>query len=249
MKRPCVAPRLALRPLVTSHAQTAHSVNGGSLSPLEGEVFQELNLARTRPQEYAAYLEQLRPYFKGKTYQAAGKPALVTEEGLPALEEAIRYLRAAKPLAPFTISKGMCMGAFEHVRDQGPRGQTGHKGTDGSFCEQRVARFGTWEQDIGEDISYGEDTPCERVITLLIDDGVANRGHRARIFNSTYKVAGVSCGGHTQLGSMCVITFAGGFLEKSADSAKAGAAPKAGATKQAGAGALKSLPDAKPTRF
>ncbi|HEX8853921.1 MAG TPA: hypothetical protein VF754_10570 [Pyrinomonadaceae bacterium] len=54
---------------------------------------------------------------------------------------------------------------------------------------------------------------------MLVDDGVKNRGHRMRIFNSDYTVAGISCGEHSKLGSMCVITFAAGFAEKQAGSA------------------------------
>ena len=53
----------------------------------------------------------------------------------------------------------------------------------------------------------------ERVIALLVDDGVANRGHRTKLFSTDYRVVGVACGGH-KMGAMCVITFAGGFSDK-----------------------------------
>ncbi|HVF51937.1 MAG TPA: CAP domain-containing protein [Pyrinomonadaceae bacterium] len=201
--------------LFSAQAQTKTAlVSDNYLSPFEREIFQEMNLARARPAEYAAHLEKLRPHFKGNTYQPPGHAALVTEEGLAALEEAIRFLRAAPPLPPYSVSKGMCLGALEHVKSQGPTGETGHKGRDGSLCEQRVARYGSWETAIGENLSYGKDTARERLITLLIDDGVPNRGHRERIFSREYKVAGVSCGDHSQMGTMCVLTFAGGFSEK-----------------------------------
>lgn len=216
---------LSASALSATHAQTRAAINDNTLSPLEKEIFNELNLARTRPAEYASYLEQLRPRFKGKMYQAPGHPALQTEEGLTALEEAIRFMRAAPALPPFQISKGMCMGAMEHVRDQGPKGGTGHKGSDGSLCDERVARFGSWRDDIGENLSYGTDTARERVLTLIIDDGVANRGHRNRILSRSYKVAGVSCGSHSQLNTMCVITFAADFTEKVAGNSPAKGKP------------------------
>ena len=229
---------LASSILFVAHAQTQRAaINDQYLSPLEREILQEINLARTRPADYAVYLEKLKPYFKGKMYQPPGQAALVTEEGTAALEEAIRALRATNPLPPYSISKGMCMGAFEHVKDQGPKGLMGHKGTDGSLCEERVGRYGAWQEAIGENLSYGKDSARERVMTLLIDDGVANRGHRNRILNRDYKVVGVSCGDHSQLGTMCVITFAGNFAEKMAASApaaiKAPAGAKAGAAKPA----------------
>jgi uncharacterized protein YkwD len=196
-----------------SSAQNSVAPKTVAYGALEQDVLKEINLARTRPAEYAAYLEQLRPYFVGKELREPGKPALVTAEGVAALDEAIRFLRSAKPVPAFTMSAGMCYGARELVKDQGATGATGHKGADGSFCEQRAKRFGTWTDPIGEDIAYGNDTPRDRVIAWLIDDGVANRGHRARLFNTSYKVVGVACGDH-KMGGMCVITFAAGFADK-----------------------------------
>ena len=181
-----------------------------AVAALEQEVLQEINLARTRPAEYAAYLEQLRTRFVGKEYKYPGRPSLLTEEGVRALEEAIGFLRASKPVPALTLSRGMCSGARELVKDQSGTDVTGHKGTDGSFCEQRAQRFGNWAEPIGENLSYGEDTARERVITLLIDDGFANRGHRKRLLDASFRVAGVACGDH-KLGAMCVITLAGGF--------------------------------------
>lgn len=188
--------------------------NANALSPLEQEIVQEINLARTRPQEYISYLQQMRPFFKGNIYQPPGRNALTTQEGASALDEAIGALRQTQPLKPYELSRGMCLGANVLVKDQGPKGFTGHKGTDGSYCEQRIERFGTWQGTVGENISYGKDAARQRILTLLIDDGVANRGHRTRLLSPDYKVVGVSCGDHTQLGIMCVITFAGGYTDK-----------------------------------
>ncbi len=190
--------------------------NADATARLEQEIFQEINLARTHPQDYAAYLEKLRPFFKGNTYQPPGRPGLATQEGLRALDEAIGTLRQVQPLKPYELSKGMCLGANLLVKDQGAKGLTGHKGTDGSYCEQRLEQFGTWQGTVGENLSYGRDDARQRIITLLIDDGVANRGHRTRLLSPDYKVVGVSCGDHAQLGTMCVITFAEGYRDKQA---------------------------------
>jgi uncharacterized protein YkwD len=210
------------------------AANGAvSYEALEQELIAELNLARTRPAQYAAYLEALRPMFAGKEYRRPGRPALVTEEGAPALEEAIKVMRAARPAGPLTAAAGMCSGARELVKEQSVSGATGHRGADGSFCEQRAGRFGAWKEPIGENLSYGDDNARERVLTLLIDDGVANRGHRQRILDPAYKVVGIACGGH-KLGAMCVINFAAGFTDKPSASAqtspaRSSAAPPAGA--------------------
>src|SRR5947208_10013904 len=121
--------------LFTTRAGAQKGPNANQLSPLEQEIYQEINLARTHPQEYVAYLEQLRPFFKGNAFQPPGHPALTTQEGISALDEAIRALRQTQPLKPYDLSKGMCLGANVLVKDQGPKGLTGHKGTDGSYCE------------------------------------------------------------------------------------------------------------------
>lgn len=193
-------------------AQTLVGAKAGATAALEQDIISEINLARTRPAEYADYLERLRPLFSGKEYRRPGKPGLLTEEGTTALDEAIGALRAAKPVPALTLSLGMCSGARLLVKDQSATGATGHRGTDGSFCEQRTQRFGSWTEPIGENLSYGDDDARERVITLLIDDGVASRGHRKRLLDPVFKVAGVACGDH-KLGAMCVITLAGGFTE------------------------------------
>ena len=200
---------ITLVPHNTSARQLGSSKTA-TAAALEQEVLQEINLARTRPAEYAAHLEQLRLLFVGKEYRRPGQPGLLTAEGLRALEEAIGFLRAAKPAPPLTLSRGMCSGARELVKDQAGTDSTGHKATDGSFCEQRAQRFGTWAEPIGENLSYSADTARERVITFLIDDGFASRGHRKRLLDASFKVAGIACGDH-KLGAMCVITLAGGF--------------------------------------
>ena len=212
-----------------SHGTAARQLSASksaAAAALEQEVLREINLVRTRPADYAAYLEQLRPLFVGMEYRQPGRPRLVTAEGIRALEDAISALRAAKPVPALTLSRGMCSGARELVKDQAGTDVTGHKGHDGSFCEQRAQRFGTWAEPIGENLSYGEDTARERVLTLLIDDGFANRNHRKRLLDASYKVAGIACGDH-KLGAMCVITLAGGFSDgvKAAQPAAKSAAP------------------------
>lgn len=206
-----------------AHAQQRANGADAALTSHEAELVREINLARTRPSDYAALLERMRPFYDGATFNQPGKIPLLTQEGLAALDEAVRFLRSTAPLEPLTVSHGMCSGAKVLVGEQSASGATGHRGADGRFCEDRVKPYGTWQGPIGENLSYGDDTARERVIALIVDDGVANRGHRARIFNPAHKVVGVSCGGH-QLGGMCVITFAGGFADsklKSLDGATA----------------------------
>lgn len=206
-----------------SNAQSTKLASGGAafaLPTFENELLQEINLARTRPQEYAAFLEQLRPGFKGNTFRLTGGLEVTTAEGPAALDEAITFLKSARPLPPLGASRGMTQGATLLVSDQGARGLFGHKGTDGSLCEQRLARFGRVSGAVGENLSYGKYTARQRVLTWLIDDGFASRGHRLSIFNGDYKLAGLACGDHAQRTTMCVVTFATGFADKAAGGAQ-----------------------------
>lgn len=204
---------LSLAPM-TGLSQTQAGGDDYVLSELEKAVLDEMNLARTNPPAYAAYLETLRAYYKGKTYRQPGSATVETIEGASALEEAINYLRNAKPLPPLQLSKGMCLGAKDQSFDQATTGDVSHAGSDKSFSWERVARYGEWQTPISENIAYDSGTAREIVINLLIDDGVAARGHRNNIFNGSYIVTGVSCGKHPLFGGMCVCTFAGGFAEK-----------------------------------
>lgn len=203
-------------------------------SAAEKSLLDEINLVRTRPQQYASYLEQLKPHYSGINFQPPGKTVMRTAEGWKAVEEAITALRAAKPAPALNASVGMCCGAVELTKDQKASGRTGHQGSDGGYCEQRVERFGSWTAPIGENLSYGNIPARERVTLLLIDDGVSSRNHRKRLLDTSFKVAGIACDDHSTEGMLCVITLAGGFKEKLASGPPAAAA-KPGAKIPAGA--------------
>ncbi len=184
------------------------------ISDLEHRFVDELNQARTRPRQYAAKLAALRKHFKGHEIHHPGNVIIVTKEGVSAVDEAITFLKSTKPLPALKFSRGMSRGARDHVNEQGPAGETGHDSMNGNKPWDRVSRYGTWQEIIGENISYGSDDAKMVVMGLIIDDGVPDRGHRKNIFNPRFRVTGVACGPHTSFRTMCVITFAGGYEEK-----------------------------------
>lgn len=197
----------------SSRSQTQEVSKGPSLPQAEQDLLAEINQVRAHPGTYATYLENLKPLFKGKEYRAAGRPALTTAEGWAAVDDAIKFLRAIKPLPPLTASTGLSLSAQIHVKDQSRSGSTGHTGSNSSMIEQRVKPFGTWQGAIGENLAYGNESARERILTWLIDDGFASRGHRRRLLSTDYKVAGLACGPHPQFGGMCCLTLAGGFID------------------------------------
>lgn len=196
-----------------TYSQTNKSSGSGTaLTDSERDLLNEINQARANPQLYAMYLEKLRPQFSGKQFTAAGRAPLMTEEGWSAVDEAITFLKALKPLPPLIPSNGLSLAALTHVKEQSNTGNTGHKGSSG-MIEERVKPYGRWEGAIGENICYGNDSARERLLTWLIDDGFPSRGHRRRLLGTEFQVAGISCGSHPQYNAMCVLTLAGGFSE------------------------------------
>lgn len=209
-----------------TYSQTTKA-SSPALSKAEQDLLNEINQARANPQAYAGYLEKLKPFFKGRLYDPSGNGGLETQEGWNAVEDAIKFLRAAKPLAALTMSQGLCLAAQSHVKDQSQSGSTGHKGGDRTMIEDRVKPFGSWQGGIGENLAYGDESARDRLLMWLIDDGFANRGHRNRLMSGSYKAVGVSCGPHPEYKIMCVVTLAGSFSEK----ASAQAATNANATR------------------
>lgn len=198
----------------STHSQTNKSSGSvGALTDSERDLLNEINQARANPQLYATYLEKLKPQFSGKQYTPVGKAPLTTEEGWNAVDEAIKFLKALKPLPPLAASNGLSLAAMTHVKDQGSSGGTGHRSGNSNMIEDRVKPYGRWEGAIGENICYGNDSARERLLTWLIDDGFPSRGHRRRLLGTEYQVAGISCGSHPQYNAMCVLTLAGGFSE------------------------------------
>ena len=179
--------------------------------PSIDQILNELNLARTDPAQYASFLKERRVHYKGKRYDMGGGTALMTNEGVSALDEAIRFLEKAKPVGPLKFSDDLSEVAMELVMANGPTGRTSHESAGGMTFKDRVEKRGWGETSLGEDLCFGPADPREIVVQLIIDDGVRSRGHRKNIFHPGFKVVGIACGPHRDYGTMCAIDFAGGF--------------------------------------
>lgn len=192
-----------------------HGVSGepAKATAFERAVVQEMSDARVRPKAYAKYLRELRPYFEGTLWSRPGRVPLRTEEGVAALDEAIAFLESARPVGPLRFNEGLARAARLHARDIGPKGSIEHTGSDGSRLTDRLNRLGRWQGLIAENISAGEDEARQVVIQLLIDDGVASRGHRKNLFNPDLHQAGAGSAPHRDYRTVTVIDYADGFVE------------------------------------
>lgn len=176
-------------------------------------VVNEMNHARQNPALYATYVEQMRANFDGQAFVLPGGLRIRSKEGVRSLDEAIRFLRSARPIQPLAFSPGMSRGAADHCADQASGGR-GHNGSDWSSPGARMNRYGKWSGRWGENIAYGKTSARDIVLALIIDDGLPARKHRKNIFNAEFNFAGAAYGPHAAYRSICSIDFAGGYAER-----------------------------------
>ncbi|WP_374570815.1 CAP domain-containing protein [Phenylobacterium sp.] len=182
---------------------------GARAEGLEGGVLDEINFARAHPRQYA---EELRSAADAGASRGGFESYADWDPG--AFAEAIDFLMHQSPLPPLKLDARLSAAARDHVREQGGQGGVGHAGPGGETLGQRLQRRGVWAGLMAENISYGFADPRGVVAQLVIDSGVASRGHRKNIFGRAYQAAGVGCGRHAVYASMCVIDFAGALVAR-----------------------------------
>ena len=175
-------------------------------------MVREITKIRMFPKAYAQYLRALGTHFEGTLWRLRDHVPIRTSEGRAAVLEAAEFLERVQPIAGQVVfSEGLHAAAWDHVREQGPSGQTGHVGVAGSTFGERIRRRGQPGALIGEVINYGPETARMTVIMLVIDDGVPGRGHRKNLFNPEFRTAGAAIGAHKGYGAMTVVDLADAF--------------------------------------
>ena len=183
----------------------AISANAAAETPFERQVLVLLNEARAQPQRYAEELRQYRGYFHANLVRYPGMDAAIeTQEGVKVVDETIGFLGHQSSLGSIEASALLRATAHDLVTDQSKTGATGHEGGDGSSPGDRSQRRGGGPY-VAEVITYGSIDPADVVRQLIVDDGVADRGHRGIIYSPELRFAGVSCGPHPEYRTMCVI--------------------------------------------
>jgi len=193
------------------------AANASYLTDIEKDVILEMNKVRTNPKKYAElYLQPMLKYFKGNNYSVPGQITIATNEGAPAVNSCISALSRARAVGVLTPELGLSRAAKDHVTDQSKTGQIGHNGSNRSTPESRMKQYGSFRPGFtwGENISYGDSTGRDIVCSLLIDDGVPGRGHRANIMNGAFTQTGVGFGTHKQYRTSCTIDYATGYVSK-----------------------------------
>ena len=181
-------------------------------SEIEEQILNEINVARTNPQIYIAYLEEHKKLFKGKKIDY-GDYMIETSEGTAAVDETIQYLKKLPQLMPLKFSTILAKPAKRQLSDVLENPTLGHKGKDGSNLPKRMAEFGIESQgSSGENILRETSGSRRIVLTMIIDDSVKDRGHRKNIFDDKFKHVGIAYGDGKIFGTT-VIVFSAGFTE------------------------------------
>ena len=201
---------MTLMPMAFSGAPDRNTL----LTPTQEELVAEINRLRTDPAGYAAILMAKKPFYRGLRIVAPPKGGQdlevtveITQEGLPALEEAVAALRTTRPRRRLQPSSRLCRAARDHVERQGLAGAEGHSDSGGEPLD-RIRVYIPDVKAVAENISYGRWTAGDVVFHQLVDDGVADRGHRKSLLDSRFDSIGVNCGYHVVYGTMCVIDLA-----------------------------------------
>jgi uncharacterized protein YkwD len=125
--------------------------------------------------------------------------------------ECYNELLKTKPLPILKPSKALFLASRDHAVDMGKKGLTGHNGTDGSDPAARVNRYGKFTGPYTgpwENCSYGFENSLDIILQLLIDDGIASRGHRKNILSPDTRFVGTAVRYHKEYGFNCVQDFA-----------------------------------------
>ena len=171
------------------------------------EIFNLINTYRKNPRELAKKLELVRTYLDPDTniLSEPNKIQIQMVEGDNVFKEAIQFLKSLPSLKPLQWDQNLARSAQEHVDDIGPKGLLLYQSSDGTEPEDRISKYGTYVDSLGENIDFGPNDAMGVIISLTLDDGEEERPHRENLFKSDYQKVGIACGPHKTEFQMCVI--------------------------------------------
>jgi uncharacterized protein YkwD len=176
----------------------------------DGEVVQSLNTAASTPylneEEKKVVLFMNLARHDGKLFADTFLEAYLRErevENSSYIRSLQRDLKKVSDLPPLSPEEDLTSIAQGHAVKSGKSGHVGHK----DFNKRFKPLMGNPYQHVGENCSYGYDQAIDIVITLLIDEGIKDVGHRKNILNEGFNSVGVAIRPHKRYGVNCVMDF------------------------------------------
>jgi len=114
-----------------------------------------------------------------------------------------RDLKKINQLVPLRPEEDLTAVAQGHALKSGEKGSTGHAG----FKKRFEPLMGNPYSHVGENCSYGYEQAIDIVISLLIDEGVKELGHRHNILAPDFNTIGIAIRPHKTYRTNCVMDF------------------------------------------
>ena len=167
-----------------------------NFNKLKQEILAEHNKVRANPQSYIPILKTILGYFKKDVIYKPGQVSIQTEEGQKVYQDCIKFLEKQKPIGTLVLNDNLSKAAQDHCNDIGPKGLTDHDGSDGNTVTDRIEKYLQWDQTVAENLDFGGKTGEDVLVSLIVDDGNPDRGHRKTIFNNDLKILGIGIAKH-----------------------------------------------------
>jgi hypothetical protein len=174
--------------------QVVQKLNTGSgtgyLSDEEEKVILFINMARHDG-----------PLFAGTFVEAYLKEKGIQKNGY--VRSLIRDLKKTSGLKPLGPEEDLISIAQGHALKMGSSGRTGHQ----DFNKRFEPVMGNPYDRVAENCAYGLEQAVDIVLSLLIDDGIRDVGHRKNMLNPEFTSVGVAIRPHRTYRVNCVIDF------------------------------------------
>lgn len=184
-----------------------------TMSLIEQEILDEINLLRSNPQTYIKLLEEMKNEIDKNVVILPNGTRWQMSEGVTAINDAINSLKTTGKLKPYAFSSGMTKAANMQLADLQENMSLGHRGKDGGDVENRLIKFGMPGERYSENISYYVKDVRSAVLIMVIDDAFKSRNHRKNLLSTQFNQIGTAYGrGKNDVG-ICIVVFADTFTE------------------------------------
>ena len=175
------------------------------------KVADEINKIRADPIAYSQKVAEYIKYFDGKILRLPHESGIETQEGSEGYKEAAEFLSKAPKLPPLTIDPKLTEVAKEMVKEMSKFNEI--EEMDGVDRKSIIKKYGHYDGSLGESTDFGSVSPLLTCINLIVDDGNDRRSNRKMMFKGDFKVMGVSCVPHDELGCITLVMYATDFSE------------------------------------
>jgi len=194
------------------------------------DVFKALNELRKMPNYYSAKIKEEGKFRDDNaTIQLTPDGERRWHEGKPAFENAIAFLKDAKPVPELTFSHELSHSAEDLVKHIGPKGLNTDMLPDKVDPPTRFSRYGRFNGSIIELLVFASQSARDCIMKCCICDGDASRSDRSVVLDPIYKVCGIAVSPHKAMGNVISIILAEGFTPKTSAAASSSATTSASA--------------------